>query len=550
MDLPTAIRTSRAGTAFLAGGVALTGAYFLLPRGTPQSVLYDAIGVGSSLAIAGGVRLNKPDPAAPWLLFALGNLSFAVADIVFNILVNPSVPSVADWFYLAGYPLLAGGLVYLIIRAGGHQRTAGIIEATIVTVAFSLFQWTFVLDRIVDGGGSTAEKAVNAAYPGMDILLLAGFAGFFVTAAWRTPAFLLLIASIASMLIADEVYAVSSTTYMSGDWPDGGWLLSYVLWAAAALHPSMRRLSRRRPRTRQLRVSPARIGLLVAALLSAPAVLLIQHYRDAPLNVVAVAAAGATISVLVVMRLVGILRALERIRSRLIEADRLKDEFVALISHDLRTPLTSIMGYVELALDDTGEPKLDDERRGFLEVVSRSSYRLMRLVDDLLFVARLQAGRLDLTPSLLDLAALARQAAEEAKRQASAKGVELVFEGDESVEIDADKGRMFQLLDNLVSNAIKFTPEGGRVEVCVALNGSAVLEVRDTGVGLTREEATRVFERFFRTENAVQDQVPGTGLGLFIAQAIAEAHGGRISARPREGGGAVFRVELPQRHRG
>jgi signal transduction histidine kinase len=174
----------------------------------------------------------------------------------------------------------------------------------------------------------------------------------------------------------------------------------------------------------------------------------------------------------------------------------------------------------------------------------------MRLVDDLLFVARLQAGRLDLTPSLLDLAALARQAAEEAKRQASAKGVELVFEGDESVEIDADKGRMFQLLDNLVSNAIKFTPEGGRVEVCVALNGSAVLEVRDTGVGLTPEEAARVFERFFRTENAVQDQVPGTGLGLFIAQAIAEAHGGRISARPREGGGAVFRVELPQRHRG
>jgi signal transduction histidine kinase len=550
MDLLTAIRTSRAGAAFLAGGVALTGIYFLLPRGTPQSVVYDVIGVGSSLAIAAGIRLNRPDPVAPWLLFALGNLSFAVADIIFNVLVNPPVPSVADWFYLAGYPLLAAGLVYLIVRAGGHRRTAGIIEATIVTVAFSLFQWTFALDRIVDGAGSTAEKAVNAAYPGMDILLLAGLACFFVTAAWRTPAFLLLIASIAAMLIADEVYGVSSTTYMSGDWPDAGWLLSYVLWATAALHPSMRGLSQRRPRTRQLRVSPVRIGLLVAALLSAPAVLLIQDLRNAPLDIPAVVAVGATISVLVVMRLVGILRALERIRSRLIEADRLKDEFVALISHDLRTPLTSIMGYVELALDDTGEPKLDDERRGFLEVVSRSSYRLMRLVDDLLFVARLQAGRLDLTPTLLDLAALARQAAEEAKRQASAKGVELVFEGDESVEIDADKGRMFQLLDNLVSNAIKFTPEGGRVEVCVALNGNAVLEVRDTGVGLTAEEAPRVFERFFRTENAVQDQVPGTGLGLFIAQAITEAHGGRISARPREGGGAVFRVELPQRHGG
>ena len=547
MDLLTAIRTARAGTAFLACGVALTGIYFLLPRGAPQSVVYDVIGVGSSIAIAVGIRLNRPETAAPWLLFALGNLSFAVADIIFNILVNPAVPSVADWFYLAGYPLLAGGLLYLIVRAGGHHRTAGIIEATIVTAAFSLFQWTFVLQGIVDGGGSTAERAVSAAYPGMDVLLLAGFAGFFVTAAWRTPAFLLLIASIASMLISDEVYGVSSTTYRSGDWLDAGWLLSYVLWAAAALHPSMRRLSQRRGRTRQLRVSWARILLLVAALLSAPAVLLIQDLRDAPLNIPAVVTAGATISVLVVMRLVGILRALERIRRRLIEADRLKDEFVALISHDLRTPLTSIMGYVELALDDTGGPALDDERRGFLEVVSRSSYRLMRLVDDLLFVARLQAGRLDLTPTPIDLAALGRQASAEAQRQAAVKEVELVFEGDDSVEIDADKGRIFQLLDNLLSNAIKFTPAGGRVEISVAFDGSAVLEVRDTGVGLSEEEAGRVFERFFRTENALQNQVPGTGLGLFIAQAITEAHGGRISARPREGGGAAFRVELPQR---
>ena len=123
--------------------------------------------------------------------------------------------------------------------------------------------------------------------------------------------------------------------------------------------------------------------------------------------------------------------------------------------------------------------------------------------------------------------------------------MELVFEGEGSVEVDADKGRMFQLLDNLVSNAIKFTPEGGRVEICVERNGAAVLEVRDTGVGFGTDEAARVFERFFRADNAVESQVPGTGLGLFIAQAIAEAHGGTITARPRQGGGAVFRIELP-----
>jgi signal transduction histidine kinase len=538
-------RESRASVAFLAGGVALTGIYFLLPRGNAQNVLYDVVGVVSSLAIVAGIRLNRPETAAPWLLFALGNLSFAIADIIFNVLVNPPKPSVADVFYLVGYPLLAAGLVYLIVRSGGHHRSAGLLEAAIITVAFSLIQWTFILDQIIDGAGSTTERVINAAYPTMDVLLLAGFAGFFVTAAWRIPAFLLLVASIASMLIGDEIYGLSSSTYQSGDWTDAWWLLSYVLWAAAALHPSMRLLSRPRARTRELRIRPARIVLLTAALLSAPAVLAIQSIRHVPLDTWTVVAAGATISVLVVLRLVGILRALERSRAQLIEADRLKDEFVALISHDLRTPLTSIMGYVELALDDDGEPALDAERRSYLEVVSRSSYRLLRLVDDLLFVARLQSGRLDLTPTLLDLGEIARQAASEAQRQAAAKGIELVFDTEGSVEIDADRGRMFQLLDNLVSNALKFTPQGGRVEVHVERNGAAVLEVRDTGVGLSLDEAARVFERFFRADNAVEGQVPGTGLGLFIAQAIAEAHGGTISARSREGGGAVFRIELP-----
>ena len=545
MDLRRSLSERRVGAYFLAGGVALSGLYFLIPAGTPQSVAYDSVGVGSSLAIALGVYLNRPEARMPWLLFGLGNLSFAVADIIFNILVDPPVPSVADWFYLAGYPLLAVGLAYLVYNAGGHHRFAALVEAAIVTVAFALFQWVFVLDRIVEGAGSTSERAVAAAYPSMDVLLLAGLAGFFVTAAWRTPAFLLLVGALVTLLVADEIYGLSPGTYTAGDWVDVGWLLSYVLWAAAALHPSMQQLSRARPRARQLRISPVRIALLIAALLSAPAVLLIQDIRSAPLNVPAVVTAGSIMAVLVVLRLFGILRALERIRARLIEADRIKDEFVALISHDLRTPLTSIMGYTELALDEGVEPRLDEERRGYLEVVSRSSNRLLRLVDDLLFVARLQSGRLDLTPATLDLCELARQAVGEAQRQAETKGVELVFDGDGAIEVDADKGRMFQLLDNLVSNAIQFTPAGGKVEIRVSHDGAAVLEVCDTGIGFAADEASRVFERFFRADNAIEGQVQGTGLGLFIAQAITEAHGGTISAAPRDGGGAIFRIELP-----
>src|SRR4029077_9095419 len=227
-----------------------------------------------------------------------------------------------------------------------------------------------------------------------------------VTAAWRTPAFLLLVTSIVALLAADEVYGVASNSYKSGDVTDLGWLASYALWGAAALHPSMRELSQPRRRRSHLRVHSVRIALLAAALLSAPFVLLVQYLRHAPLDPLAIVIAATAISIFVLLRLVGILRALERLRERersaradaeqaqmllalqndqLVEADKLKDEFVALISHDLRTPLTSIIGYVELALEETEQPSLDEERRMYLQVVSRSSERLLRLVDDLLF---------------------------------------------------------------------------------------------------------------------------------------------------------------------
>jgi signal transduction histidine kinase len=399
----------------------------------------------------------------------------------------------------------------------------------------------------------------------MDIVLLAGLAGFFVTAAWRTPSFLLLVASITTLLVSDEIYG--TTTYHAGDWTDLGWLLSYVLWATAALHPSMTRLSevyRRRDST--VVVHPARIALLTAALLSAPFVILVQYVRDKPLGALPVVLAASAISILVVMRLYVILRALEHSREgersaradaeqaqmllalqndQLVEADRLKDEFVALISHDLRTPLTSIIGYVELSLEE-GEPELDEERRGYLKIVSRSSERLLRLVDDLLFVARVQAGKLVLERAELDLGMIASQAVEEARPRAEGKRLALEFAGESPVLIDADKGRLFQLLDNLISNAIKFTPEGGHVDVRVGRSeNGALLEVLDTGMGLGEGETELVFDRFFRSARVVAQQVPGTGLGLFIARAIVEAHDGTIVASERQGGGTSFRIELP-----
>jgi signal transduction histidine kinase len=238
-------------------------------------------------------------------------------------------------------------------------------------------------------------------------------------------------------------------------------------------------------------------------------------------------------------------RAVAEQNKRLVELDRLKDEFLSLVSHELRTPLTSIRGYLDLVLDEeAGE--LNPEQRRFLQAVERNSGRLLRLVGDLLFVAQADAGRLSLEREKVDLAELAAHCVEGAAPAASEKSVTLVLMANPVPALVGDRGRLAQVLDNLVSNALKFTPAGGTVEVRTFSAGEAViLEVEDTGIGIPEADQPRLFERFFRSSVADDRAIPGTGLGLAIVKAIVEAHAGLISIESREGKGTTFRVDLP-----
>src|ERR687892_1116575 len=231
---------------------------------------------------------------------------------------------------------------------------------------------------------------------------------------------------------------------------------------------------------------------------------------------------------------------------RLRELDRLKDEFIALVSHELRTPLTSIRGYTELLLDgEAGE--LTDDQRQFLAVVERNSHRLLHLVGDLLFLAQIEAGKLALEVDVLDLGAVASESVEAARPAAEEKGVTLALAtGPEAPPLAGDRARIGQLLDNLVSNAVKFTPSGGSVDIRVrSLGKRAVLEVRDSGIGIPAGEQQFLFQRFFRTSTATEQAIQGTGLGLAISKAIVDAHDGRITLTSEEDVGTTFRVELP-----
>jgi signal transduction histidine kinase len=237
-------------------------------------------------------------------------------------------------------------------------------------------------------------------------------------------------------------------------------------------------------------------------------------------------------------------RLLAEQNERLREVDRMKDEFVSLVSHELRTPLTSIRGYLELLMDEGGE--LTPEQLRFLKVVDRNSQRLLELVGDLLFLAQLDAGKFALEHGDVDLATLVHESLEACRPLAESKQIELAERVDEVPTLVGDHARIAQVLDNLVSNALKFTPSGGRVSVSLHCTEEHVrLEVADTGIGIAAGEQAHLFERFFRSSTAAQNAIPGTGLGLSITKAIVERHGGRIGIKSAENEGTTVRVEFP-----
>ena len=223
----------------------------------------------------------------------------------------------------------------------------------------------------------------------------------------------------------------------------------------------------------------------------------------------------------------------------LVNALAAKDDFVSNVSHEFRTPLTSILGYVEILLAD--EP--DESQRDMLEIIRRNSERLLTLVSDLLSSRN---GQLIVTPHAVDVAELVRSSVSSAMPRAVAAGVELRAETPVQLEAHVDSARISQVLDNLVSNAIKYSPDGGEVVVSLAQeDGHVACHVSDTGMGMSPEDASEVFAKFFRTSSVRRTAIPGVGLGLPISKAIVEAHGGTIGVDSTLGKGTTFTFRVP-----
>lgn len=227
--------------------------------------------------------------------------------------------------------------------------------------------------------------------------------------------------------------------------------------------------------------------------------------------------------------------------------NRVKMEFVSMVSHELRTPLTALKGFVDIVMTEEAG-SLNDQQKHFLEIAHGSIDRLSILISDLLDISRIESGQMKLEFVPLSLERVLRESFETYQAATETKKIAFSLEVKKKLpEIMADELRIKQVMDNLISNAMKFTPTGGNVKIVADDMGDFVLvSVADTGIGIKKEDQGKVFEKFYQVDSSLTRQVGGTGLGLAISKSIIEVHGGRIWVESEVGKGSTFRFLLPR----
>ncbi len=237
-------------------------------------------------------------------------------------------------------------------------------------------------------------------------------------------------------------------------------------------------------------------------------------------------------------RLSAAFEELERQRVSLVELNQLKNDLIAILAHDIKGPLTSVIGFAELLEEGylEGDAALDAAK-----TIRTNAQRLATLANDILALSRFEHGALEIADDRVDLKAVIADSIEPHRAER-----EIVFEHDAAATVRGDAERLRQVFDNLIRNAIKYSPEGEAVTVTLAhQNDEALVSVSDRGMGIPPDELPKLFHRFSRASNAKKAKISGTGIGLFIVRMIVERHGGTVNVESRLGEGSTFSVRLP-----
>jgi diguanylate cyclase (GGDEF)-like protein len=424
--------------AWLAVGLVVVAGYFLLPPGRWYTdAYYDALGLGSAVAIVVGVRQHRPIRARVWYCFALGQGTWVAGDITFgvyrHVLHREPFPSLADGFYLAAYPIVVAALLMLIRgRTRGRDR-AGWIDAAIIATGLGLLCWTLLMRPVMQEESlAFTTRLISVAYPAADVVLLAMLARLFISPGARTASYRLLTAAVVLLLISDLGFSLITTfSSYNGGVIDAGWLLSYVLWATAALHPSMRTLSQPMLDLAVAGLTRQRLALLASASLLAPALLLAQGWQNpAHMDWPAIGLGAMVLFLLVVARMSGLMAQIHHQAHR-DELTRLGNR--RLLHRHIETALSRHdPGTVHLLLFDLDDFKTINNHLGHRtgdELLVAVAERLSAVTEPGTVIARLDGEEFAI---LLAPASLARAEAEvhrigEALRQPLCAGEHEVF---------------------------------------------------------------------------------------------------------------------------
>ena len=377
MKLP-AVTANRAWLVYLGLGVAASGLYLFAPGFQGNGPLFNLISGSSAVAILIGIRIFKPADPWPWRWFAIGQALFFLGDVYtysYPILIGHEVPfpSPGDVLYLLVYPALMTGVLLAVRRRNPQGDRAGVIDALIITVGIALLSWVYLMAPYVhDATLSPIAKAVSIAYPLGDVLLLAAALRLAFDGGKRRGSFALLAASIGALLTTDAAYgfALLDGTYNHQLIYDAGWLAYYLLWGAAALHPSMRTLTEATP-DRERRLSRLRLALLTAASLVAPSIIFVREARRGDFDLLLIVGASIVVFLLVIARVLGLVRQNERTVTRE-RALRLAN--LALVRATTPAEIgAAALGTAQVLVDGAGEARLCVWRSDGLVVMTASS---------------------------------------------------------------------------------------------------------------------------------------------------------------------------------
>lgn len=495
----------------------------------------------------------------PVILAALAVTMSALGDTYFTFGLAPDAdlaePSLADPAYLVFYPLMIAALVLLVRRQLRGVGRLVLVETAVATTGAGAVLAVILAPVIAEqaaAGDSAIDRAIAVSYPIFDLLLLAVMAGIASVPTVRLGRrWGALLAGLAVFAAADVVYAlmVASDSYVAGTPFDATWAIALALvtwWVTgiSADDDQQHRVGYRAPL----------VTLPAVAVLASLTVLVLGTAM--PVSALAVVLAATTVglaAVPIVFRQAMLGRMLAAQREavrRLTELDREKSDLLATVNHEFRTPLTSINGHVEL-LTDGAAGELPAAALEMLRTIERNGARLQSLIDETFAASRLDRETVPLVVAPLDIGeVVARAIADVAPRAATAALDLITTSADPGAVALGDAAQLRRALVELLENAVKFTPAGGRITVGVeATRRDVSIHVVDTGLGIPSDDVGRLFTRFFRASNVQRAAIPGVGLGLSIAQQIVVAQGGRMTVDTAVGRGTEMTITLPRARR-